>query len=56
VYISTKNDCTVVEQRYEEQPDKYCRNLGLSVPISTSLKTNTLSDVYNLIVGIAMNP
>jgi len=56
VYISTKNDCVAVEQRYEEQPDEYCRNIGLSIPIRTSLKTNTLSDVYHLIVGIGMNP
>eukprot|EP00833_Pecoramyces_ruminatium_P017103 jgi/Orpsp1_1/1191135/evm.model.d7180000083705.1 len=55
VYISTKNDCIAVEQRYEEQPDEYCRNIGLSIPIRTSLKTNTLSDVYHLIVGIGMN-
>ncbi|KAG4107400.1 mitochondrial Rho GTPase [Neocallimastix lanati (nom. inval.)] len=56
VYISTKNDCVAVEQGYEEQPDEYCRNIGLSIPVRISLKTNTLSDVYNLIVGIGMNP
>lgn len=56
VYVSTKNDCVAVEQRYEEQPDEYCRNIGLSIPIRTSVKTDSLADIYHLIVGIAMNP
>ncbi len=38
------------------QPDVYCRTLGLAVPISISLKEGFTADVYNLLVGVAMDP
>lgn len=43
-------------QRHDVQPDVYCRSLGLAVPISISLKDRFTADVYNLLVGVAMDP
>jgi len=56
IYVSTKNDSDLVQQRYEVQPDAYCRNLGLAVPICVSVKSNEMADLYSLIAGVAMNP
>jgi Ras family protein T1 len=56
IYVSTKCDSDLVQQRYEVQPDVYCRKLGLAVPICVSVKSNEMADLYNLIAGVAMNP
>jgi len=56
IYVSTKCDSDLVQQRYEVQPDAYCRNLGLAVPICVSVKSNEMADLYSLIAGVAMNP
>ncbi|OUM64827.1 hypothetical protein PIROE2DRAFT_8287 [Piromyces sp. E2] len=56
IYVSTKCDSDLVQQRYEVQPDAYCRNLGLAVPICVSVKSNEMADLYSLITGVAMNP
>eukprot|EP00833_Pecoramyces_ruminatium_P011193 jgi/Orpsp1_1/1185225/evm.model.c7180000092851.2 len=56
IYVSTKCDSDLVQQRYEVQPDVYCRNLGLAVPICVSVKSNEMADLYSLIAGVAMNP
>jgi len=56
IYVSTKCDSDLVQQRYEVQPDTYCRNLGLAVPICISVKSNEMADLYSLITGVAMNP
>jgi mitochondrial Rho GTPase 1 len=34
----------------------YCRNLGLAVPISVSIKESVTADLYNMLVGVAMDP
>ncbi|KAI9346397.1 P-loop containing nucleoside triphosphate hydrolase protein [Zopfochytrium polystomum] len=56
VFIGTKSDQDLVPQRYEVQPDTYCRNLGLLVPINVSVKENTLADLFHLLVEISINP
>lgn len=43
-------------QRCEVQPDIYCRNLGLAVPLSVSVKENQMADLYHILTGVAMNP
>ncbi|RUP48325.1 hypothetical protein BC936DRAFT_144713 [Jimgerdemannia flammicorona] len=45
-----------VLQRYEVQPDVYCRNLGLAVPLSLSVKERQTADLYHILTGVAMNP
>ena len=56
VFVATKSDSDLVPQRYEKQPDMYCRDLGLAVPISVSIKENVTAELYQLLVGVAMEP
>ncbi|KAJ3019599.1 ERMES complex Ca(2+)-binding regulatory GTPase gem1 [Thoreauomyces humboldtii] len=56
VFVATKSDTDLVPQRYEVQPDAYCRGLGLAVPISLSIKDNVTAELYSLLVGVAMDP
>ncbi|KAL1933375.1 hypothetical protein VTP01DRAFT_7465 [Rhizomucor pusillus] len=56
VYVATKCELDLVTQRYEVQPDVYCRNLGLAVPLSVSVKQKQMADLYHILTGVAMNP
>lgn len=56
VFIATKSDLDLVPQRFECQPDVYCRRLGLPAPVSVSLKNNVTADIYRLLVGVALDP
>jgi Ras family protein T1 len=56
VFIATKSDLDLVAQRYPVQPDQYCRSLGLSVPISVSMKTGVTADLYNTLVSVCISP
>ncbi|KIK57222.1 hypothetical protein GYMLUDRAFT_98845 [Collybiopsis luxurians FD-317 M1] len=56
LFVATKSDLDLAQQRHEVQPDVYCRRLGLQVPVSVSVKTNQTADVFHAICSIAMNP
>ncbi|KAK0221778.1 P-loop containing nucleoside triphosphate hydrolase protein [Armillaria fumosa] len=56
LFVATKSDLDLAQQRHEVQPDVYCRRLGLQVPVSVSVKTGQIADVYHAVCGIAMNP
>ncbi|KAI7856736.1 EF hand associated-domain-containing protein [Circinella umbellata] len=56
VFAATKCELDLVTQRYEVQPDVYCRNLGLAVPLSVSVKQHQMADLYHILTGVAMNP
>ncbi|KAJ3315081.1 ERMES complex Ca(2+)-binding regulatory GTPase gem1, partial [Blyttiomyces sp. JEL0837] len=56
IFIATKSDQDLVPQRYEIQPDAYCRQAGLLVPVSVSVRDHVLADVFHLLVEIAMEP
>ncbi|RCI02512.1 ERMES complex Ca(2+)-binding regulatory GTPase gem1, partial [Rhizopus stolonifer] len=56
VLVATKCELDLVTQRCEIQPDIYCRNLGLAVPLSVSVKENQMADLYHILTGVAMNP
>ncbi len=43
-------------QRFEVQPDAYCRDIGLAVPVSISIKDNINADLFSLLVGVAIDP
>ncbi|CAG8607356.1 13079_t:CDS:10, partial [Acaulospora colombiana] len=43
-------------RRHEVQPDVYCRNLGLAVPLSVSVKNQQTADLWNLLTGVSINP
>ncbi|KAI8855269.1 P-loop containing nucleoside triphosphate hydrolase protein [Chytridium lagenaria] len=56
IFVASKSDQDLVPQRYEVQPDAYCRNLGLMVPVSVSMKDRVIADLFHLVVEIAMDP
>ncbi|KAI9244890.1 EF hand associated-domain-containing protein [Sporodiniella umbellata] len=56
VLVATKCELDLVMQRYEVQPDIYCRNFGLNVPLSVSVKENQMANLYHILTGVAMNP
>ncbi|KAK0504080.1 P-loop containing nucleoside triphosphate hydrolase protein [Armillaria luteobubalina] len=56
LFVATKSDLDLAQQRHEVQPDVYCRRLGLQVPVSVSVKTGQIADVYHAVCGIGMNP
>ncbi|KAG2178189.1 hypothetical protein INT43_003442 [Umbelopsis isabellina] len=56
VYVATKCELDLVTQRYDIQPDVYCRNLELAVPLSVSAKEQQMADLYHILTGVAMNP
>ncbi|KAI8904806.1 EF hand associated-domain-containing protein [Gorgonomyces haynaldii] len=56
VFIATKSDMDLVSQRFSVQPDVYCREMRLSVPISVSIKDRMTADIFHMLVRVAMNP
>jgi Ras family protein T1 len=56
LFVATKSDLDLAQQRHEVQPDVYCRRLSLQVPVAVSVKTDQLADVFHVLCGIAMKP
>jgi len=56
LFVATKSDLDLAQQRHEVQPDVYCRRLGLQVPVAVSVKTGQTADVFHAICSVAMNP
>ncbi|ORX62339.1 mitochondrial Rho GTPase [Hesseltinella vesiculosa] len=56
VFVATKCELDLVTQRYEMQPDVYCRQLKLAVPLSVSVREHQMADLYHILTGVAMNP
>ncbi|KAF8938460.1 mitochondrial Rho 1 [Dissophora ornata] len=56
VFVATKSDSDLVLQRHDVQPDVYCRNLGLAAPISISVKSRQMADLFNILTAVAMCP
>lgn len=56
LFVATKSDLDLAQQRHEVQPDVYCRRLGLQVPVAVSVKTGQVADVFHAICSIALNP
>ncbi|ESK95749.1 mitochondrial rho gtpase 1 [Moniliophthora roreri MCA 2997] len=56
LFVATKSDLDLAQQRHEVQPDVYCRRLGLQVPVAVCAKSGQTADVFHAICGIAMNP
>ncbi|KAJ7600797.1 EF hand associated-domain-containing protein [Mycena floridula] len=56
LFVATKSDLDLAQQRHEVQPDVYCRRLGLPVPVAVSVKTDQTADVFHAICGTALNP
>lgn len=56
LFVATKSDLDLAQQRHEVQPDVYCRRLGLQVPVAVSVKKDQMADVFHVICGIAIRP
>eukprot|EP01135_Chromosphaera_perkinsii_P008697 Nk52_evm30s1444 gene=Nk52_evmTU30s1444 len=56
LFIATKNDLPVCEQKFSHQPEEFCKELDLPAPASVSVKTGNMSDLFSSISNIAMNP
>ncbi|KAH9941074.1 mitochondrial Rho 1 [Amylocystis lapponica] len=56
LFVATKSDLDLAQQRHEVQPDVYCRRLGLQVPVAVSVKAGQTADVFHAICSIALNP
>lgn len=56
IFVATKSDLDLAQQRHEVQPDVYCRRLLLQVPVALSVKTGELADVFHEICSVAVNP
>ena len=56
VFIATKTDLDLVAQKYVTQPDTFCRNLGLQVPISVSFKMGEKANLFQKLIEICINP
>ncbi|EJT98761.1 mitochondrial Rho 1 [Dacryopinax primogenitus] len=56
LFVATKSDLDLAQQRHEVQPDTYCRRLGLQVPVAVSARTGQIADLFQTICRIAMDP
>ncbi|GJN94539.1 hypothetical protein Rhopal_007622-T1 [Rhodotorula paludigena] len=56
LFVATKSDLDLAQQRHEVQPDTYCRKLSVRVPLAVSVKRGELADLYHTIVRIAIRP
>lgn len=56
VFVGTKNDLPRVVQQSSLQPEQLCSQLKLSSPLAVSRVEDTRKDVYNILIGVAMNP
>lgn len=59
LFVATKSDLDLAQQRHEVQPDMYCRKLGLHIqglgsgPLSVSVKYGQVAELYSLVLSIA---
>ncbi|ETW81671.1 hypothetical protein HETIRDRAFT_36706 [Heterobasidion irregulare TC 32-1] len=56
LFVATKSDLDLAQQRHEVQPDVYCRRLSLQVPVAVSVKTGQIADVFHAVCSIAIHP
>jgi len=69
LFLATKSDLDLVQQRHEVQPEIYCSKLGLRIPgtftsfessnsgpIHVSVKMDQLADVFGIVCTIAQDP
>lgn len=64
LFVATKADLDLAQQRHEVQPDVYCAKLNLRIPglgsgagpISVSARMNEMAELYSVILAIASDP
>ncbi|GAA5830167.1 hypothetical protein JCM11251_006904 [Rhodosporidiobolus azoricus] len=56
LFVATKSDLDLAQQRHEVQPDTYCRKLSVRVPLAVSVRRGELADLFHTVVRIAIHP
>ncbi|GMK59302.1 hypothetical protein CspeluHIS016_0703170 [Cutaneotrichosporon spelunceum] len=56
IFVATKSDMDLAQQRHEVQPDVYCRRLGLPTPLAVSALSGSLPNLWVAITRVALNP
>lgn len=56
LFIATKSDLDLAQQRHEVQPDVYCRRLGLPAPLAVSAVSGPLPNLWVAITRVGLNP
>ncbi|KAI8320016.1 mitochondrial Rho GTPase [Martensiomyces pterosporus] len=56
IFVATKSDLDYVEQRGEQPPDIYCRELKLNAPVYVSVKDGQTASVFQRMAAITRNP
>ncbi|CAK9786796.1 uncharacterized protein COLE_02623 [Cutaneotrichosporon oleaginosum] len=56
IFVATKSDLDLAQQRHEVQPDVYCRRLGLPAPLAVSALGGSLPNLWVAITRVALNP
>ncbi|KAK4051643.1 ERMES complex Ca(2+)-binding regulatory GTPase gem1 [Microbotryomycetes sp. JL201] len=56
IFVATKSDLDLAQQRHEVQPDTYCRKLSLRVPVAVSVRRGQLAGLFDTITSIAIHP
>jgi Ras family protein T1 len=56
IFVATKSDLDLAQQRHEVQPDVYCRRLGLPAPLAVSAVSVGLPNLWVAITRVALSP
>lgn len=56
IFVATKSDLDLAQQRHEVQPDVYCRRLNVPAPMAVSAQSGTLPNLWVAITRVALNP
>ncbi|ORX72947.1 mitochondrial Rho GTPase [Linderina pennispora] len=56
IFVATKSDLDYVEQRSEQPPDIYCRELKLTAPVYVSVRESQMANVFQRMGAITRVP
>ncbi|KAJ2323521.1 ERMES complex Ca(2+)-binding regulatory GTPase gem1, partial [Coemansia sp. RSA 2673] len=56
IFVATKSDLDYVEQRGEQPPDIYCRELKLTAPVYVSVKNGQIASVFQRMALLLSRP
>ncbi|KAK4686292.1 phosphatidylglycerol phospholipase C, partial [Tremellales sp. Uapishka_1] len=56
IFVATKSDLDLAQQRHEVQPDVYCRRLGIPAPMAVSAKSGPMTNLWIAVTRVALNP
>lgn len=54
VFVATKSDLDLAQQRHEVQPEEYCNRLSLPPPVAVS--RDRVTDLFTTVVAVALSP